>query len=74
MSRHAHVQIQYHDQDDQPRESLVGFNPISEEDRQLVHAMLDEYIDEYLVPKFQGEPTVEGEDDRFIVFKEIDDH
>ena len=36
---HAHAQIEY-----DSTESLIGFNPTDEEDRQMVHDMLDEYL------------------------------
>jgi hypothetical protein len=67
--KHAHVQIEY-----DTTESLIGFNPTDKEDRQLVHDMLDEYLD-----RLAREYTKEGDDleipgNGFTVFNNIHTH
>lgn len=74
MGKHAHVQIEYHNSEDEPVESLVGFDPTCQEDRQLAHELLDEYLDNYLVPRFRGEKRSVGHTDGFTVGNTIDDH
>lgn len=59
MSMHAHIQIEYtkisdgkdglfKEGDHYQAESLVGFDPGDNKDRDMVHQMVDEYLD-YLV-------------------------
>jgi hypothetical protein len=48
--KHGHAQIQYKDG---AVESLVGFDPVK--DRQFLHDMLDEFLNEHVIPAVRGE-------------------
>ena len=52
MSLYAHAQIEY-ERNGEFVESLTGLNPTDDVDRLLLHAMLDEFLDEYLIPEFR---------------------
>jgi len=41
---HAHCQIMY-PKENNTIESLIGFSPLSKQDREGIHAILDEYLD-----------------------------
>ena len=69
---HAHVQIEY-----DSTESLIGFNPTDQEDRQMVHDMLDKYLDrlkeDFHSAKELGiDVTIPG--NGFTVFNYMDGH
>lgn len=70
---HAHAQIEYGS-----CESFVGFNPENEEDRKLMHDMLDEYLSVLAEAKKNAEKR--GDDNwdipgiGFQVFPYLDTH
>lgn len=66
---HAHVQIEYTNDNGDQVESLVGFDPTSKNDREFVHSLLDEYLD-YLAKRFKRvldgkESGIPGEGGRY---------
>ena len=69
MSKHCHAQIEYLNEEKVSVESLVGFNPLAKDDREFVHALLDEFLD-HLASRFDNNSDAGGEqiDARFIVF------
>lgn len=73
---HCHVQIEYcvKGNDCPEVESLIGFDPTSEEDRALCHKMLDEYLDVW-VKRFAANPNaslLEYKEEGFHIFPEAD--
>jgi len=74
---HGHVQIEYGTSTEHPdamdTESLVGFNPTSEEDRKLCHDMLDEFLNRYLIPQFKARTNGSARA-QFCVYGTLDNH
>ena len=71
---HCHVQIQYRDKQNECVESLDGFNPMDLGDREHVHNLLDEYLNQ-LAKKFdiyKDMKEVEFKDDFFKVHGYMD--
>lgn len=74
IGKHCHAQIEY-EKFDGSVESLVGFDPHRGEHRKMLHKMLDEFLDQCLVPKFDRTELMEKANrDRFIVFGSVDTH
>lgn len=57
---HAHMQIQYKKENGDIVESLMGFDPRKEKDREFAHKMLDEYLD--VMGKFITKVQCENEE------------
>ena len=73
---HCHVQIEYIDHDGTPRESLIGFDPRNDKDKELIHKMLDEYLEVWKVrlDKNEGAKSLDFKEEGFHIFSNADTH